>query len=498
MFKKIFKDKENPDAKCKILESVSENKKILQNKFHNSIDVVFYEFETLSGIKSLIVYISNIIKRDELDRDILNPFISQSNLGEFKKTTLTANEIKKFIPVANIKEASDINTAISAILNGSFCLFIEDITTGFILPFDGWQKRSIEEPQAEAIIRGPKEGFIESLDINRTLIRRIIKSENLVFEEMKIGKQTKTTINIVYLDNIVSLEILAEVRKRLAKIEIDAILDSAYLEEYIEDSHISPIATVGNTQKPDIVVAKILEGRVAIMCDGSPHVLTVPYLFVETLQTSEDYYMRPYVATLLRVMRLVAFAISVLLPAFYVALETYHQEMLPTVLFITMAGANKGTPFPSFLEALLMITAFEFLKESGTRMPKAIGSAISIVGALVLGDAAVKAGIVSADLIAVVALTAVSTFIIPALNDVITLYRLVLLVFAALVGIYGITAGVFIMLIHATSIRSFGVPYMSPIAPLNTDGIKDFIIRFSLRSMKKRPAFISKRNSNRR
>lgn len=492
----ISNDKSNKDIK--IASTIKENKKIMQEKFHNSSDIIFYEFETLLGIKSLVVYISNIIKRDELDRDVLRPFISKSNINEQKKTILTALDIKKLLPISNIKDAQDLDTSINAVLNGNICLFVENITSAFILPFDGWKKRSIEEPNSEAVINGPKEGLIESLEINRTLIRRIIKSENLVFEEMKIGKQTKTNINIAYMDNIVNLDILAEVRKRLSKINIDAILDAAYLEEYIEDSHISPIATVGKSQKPDVIAAKLLEGRVAILCDGSPHILTVPYLFVEAIQTNEDYNIRPYIATLLRLLRILAFLIGILFPAFYVALETFHQEMLPTVLFITMAGANIGRPFPAFLEALLMISAFEFLKESGTRMPRAIGSAISIVGALVLGDAAVSAGIVSADLIVVIAFTAVSTFIVPSLNDVVTLYRLILLVLAAIMGIYGITAGIFVMLIHATSLRSFGVPYMSPIAPINSDGLKDFVTRFPLSSMKKRPNLITKRNVTRR
>ena len=235
---------------------------------------------------------------------------------------------------------------------------------------------------------------------NVCLLQYVITSYSIHYTKL-YETHTRTIINIAYLDGIVSTEVLNEVRRRISKIEIDAILDTGYIEEFIEDSHISPFSTVGSTQKPDIVAANILEGRVAILCDGSPQVITVPHLFMEILQSSEDYYDRPYIATMLRLIRLTALMVSIFLPAFYVALGTFHQEMIPSVFLITMAGASTGVPFPASLEALLMVGAFELLKESGTRMPKALGSAVSIVGALVLGDAAVKAGIVSSALIVV-------------------------------------------------------------------------------------------------
>lgn len=476
--------------------SIQENRKALQSKFKNSIDVVFYEFSTVSGIKALVVYIEDIVKKELLDRDVINPFILKSNDVEINKED-NFEIIKKMFPVTNIKEMNNLTQVITNIVEGNTIIFIDGLGFAISISCRGCEKRAVEEPASEMVIRGPKEGFIESIYINRSLIRRKIKNENLVFEEMEIGRQTKTKVNVVYIYGIVSVEVLAEVRKRLSKIDIDAILDTGYLEEFIEDSHISPISTVGNTEKPDIVAAKILEGRVAILCDGSPQVLTVPHLFIETIQNSEDYYNRPYIATLLRVVRIIALAVSILFPAFYVALETFHQEMIPSVFLITMAGANLGTPFPAFLEAFLMVVAFELLKESGTRMPKALGSAISIVGALVLGDAAVRAGIVSADLIVVIAVTAVATFVIPSLNEVVTLFRLILLVLAGVMGIYGITSGAFVMIIHANSLRSFGVPYLFPMTPANAEGLKDFAIRFPVWSMKKRPEFISNRNKKR-
>ncbi|WP_461205610.1 spore germination protein [Clostridium sp. DL1XJH146] len=488
------KAKDNKQANMdSISDNIKQNKKILQNSFNNSIDVVFYEFETISGMKALVIYIEDIVKKEILDRDIINPFILKASNEETNKD-LTFETIKKLFPVTNTKKINDLPEVITNIADGNTIIFIEGVTFALSISCIGWEKRAVAEPASEMVIKGPKEGFIESININRALIRRKIKNENLVFEEMSIGRQTKTKVNIVYINGIVSLEVLAEVRKRLSNIDIDAILDTGSLEEYIEDSHISPVSTVGNTQKPDIVAAKILEGRVAILCDGSPQVITVPHLFIETIHTSEDYYSRPYIATVMRFVRMNAIIASIFFPAFYVALETFHQEMIPTVFLLTMAGANIGTPLSSFLEALLMVIAFELLKESGTRMPKALGSAVSIVGALVLGEAAVQAGIVSADLIVVIAFTAVATFIVPSLNEMVTLYRFILLILAGSMGIYGITAGTFVMIIHANSLTSFGVPYLSPLAPVNIEGLKDFLIRFPLWTMKKRPEFISGRN----
>lgn len=468
--------------------SIEENKAIILKQFNNSSDLKLYECETVSGLKSLIVFIDELVKKEVLDRDVLNPFILNvskekiSKIGDF-------NTFKKLLPVANIKKVDCISEASKEIVTGGTVIFCEGINYAISVPCKGWEKRSIQEPTAEVVVKGPREGFIESLSVNRSLIRRKINSANLVFEEMEIGKQTKTKINIAYIKGVVNTDVLAEAKRRLSKIEINGVLDTGYLEEFIEDSHISPISTVGNSQKPDVVASKLLEGRVAIMADGTPQVLTVPQVFLETIHACEDYYSRPYIATFLRFIRIISLFISIFLPAFYVALETYHQEMIPTEYLITIIGAKIGTPLPAFLEALLMVLAFELLKESGTRMPKALGSAISIVGAIVIGEAAVAAGIVSSDLIVIIAFTAVCSFIVSSLNEVTTLYRFVLLILAGMMGLYGITSGTFMMIMHAISLRSFGVPYLSPFAPVNKNGLKDILIRFPIWSRNKKAPF---------
>jgi len=427
--------------------------------------------------------------RGEIDLNVIGPLINSSISKDLSK-----DKIASMLRISNIVEYEDMTQVISDILLGNAGIFVEGLEYAFSVDVKGWGTRAISVPESEAVVRGSKEGFVEGININIMLLRKRIRNPNLVFESMKIGRQTHTPISICYIDGIVNKAILEEVRNRLKKIDTDAILESGYIEQYIEDNPSSPFSTIGNTQKPDIVAAKILEGRVAIICDGTPHVLTIPYLFVEGLQTSEDYYGRPFYASMLRIFRIMALFFAMVFPAFYVALVTFHQDMIPTVLIISMIGSHESIPFPAFVEALIMLLAFEFLRESGTRLPRAIGSAISIVGALILGEAAVNAGFVSPDLVIIIAFTAVSTFIVPSFADAISFYRIILLVAAALMGLSGVAITCFMILMHMVSLRSFGVPFMSPLTPTDPSGLKDTIIRFPLWSMKKRPASISQEN----
>jgi len=479
------------DSEQFIFTTIEENQAYLKHAFNNSTDVIFQEFKSFSGLTALVVYIEGLVNHELLGRDIIGSFT------KLRKANLTNNpnpqELTKHLPSANIKETQSMSTVIDEVLNGNTLMFVDGMDTAFIIDAKGWDKRSVTEPDVEAVIRGPREGFVESIRSNTALVRRKIKNPNLIFENLTIGKQTKTIVYIGYIDGIVNEEVLKEVRKRLNEIDTDSILETGYIEQFIEDSPFSPLATVGNTQKPDVVAAKLLEGRVAVFCDGTPHVLTIPNLFVEAVQTAEDYYMRPFLASMLRIFRIVSVVIGVLTPGLYVALQTYHQEMIPTVLLLRMAGSMEGIPFPALAEALMMVVAFELLRESGTRLPRAVGSAISIVGALVVGEGAVNAGLVSAPVVIVIAITAVSSFIVPTLTEVMTLYRLLFLFLGGIMGLYGITWGIFVVMTHAVSLRSFGIPYISGIAaPLDKSSIKDYLLRFPLWATKLRPAFLTK------
>jgi spore germination protein KA len=461
------------------------NKEEIINAFNNTSDLIIYEFESYSNIKMMVCYIEGFIDRSLLDRDILKPLIL--NLD-------TPKNIKKIIYVSSMEELSLIQEVVDQMNYGSVAIFIDGFNKSYIINLNKWEKRSIEEPQAEAVVRGPKEGFIEDISTNKVMLRRRIRSNDLVFEDHTIGKQTKTKISIAYISGIANLDVLEEVKNRIEKIDIDGILESGYIEQLIEDNPTSLISTVSDTQKPDVVAGKLLEGRIAIFCDGTPHVLTIPKLFIEDIQASEDYYARPFYATFLRWLRIFSLFLSIVLPGLYVALQTFHQEMIPTVLLITMAGAREGVPFPAVIEAFLMTLMLELIKESGIRLPRAVGSAVSIVGALVLGQAAVEAGIVSAPMVIVVAATAIAEFTIPSLTEGIILYRFILILLGGFMGLYAMTCGLIIIIVQLISLNSFGVPYGFPLAPSNKQGLKDSVVRFPLRKLMFRPKFLEKRN----
>lgn len=468
-----------------ISKKIKSNEEEIINLFNNTSDLVTYEFETSSNIKVLICYIEGLINKDLLDRDIIKPIINNLN---------SPKDIKSVLYVSNLNEIDLLEDVAGEITYGSIGIFINGINQCYVVSLNEWEKRAVEEPQAEAVVRGPKEGFIEDILVNKAMLRRRIRNKDLVFEDYTIGKQTKTKISISYIQGLVNEEVLKEVKKRIGDIDIDGILESGYIEQLIEDSPTSLISTIGDTQKPDVVAGKLLEGRIGVFCDGSPHVLTMPKLFIEDIQASEDYYSRPFYATFLRWLRVFSLFLSIVLPGLYVALQTFHQEMIPTVLLITMAGAREGVPFPAVIEAFVMILILELIKESGIRLPRAVGSAVSIVGALVLGQAAVEAGLVSAPMVIVVAATAIAEFAVPSLTEGIIIYRFMLILLGGFMGLYAMTCGLIAIIVHIISLNSFGVPYGFPLAPSDRQGLKDSIIRFPLRELIFRPKVLEKRN----
>lgn len=473
-------------------------KNYLRDYFHNSSDVVFNEFEPYLGVKVLIVYIDGLINVDVVNRDIINSFISADQENNVKSIAKNPEKVRDIVSVADIQPKYNYWQVTNEILSGSSAIFVNGMKSALVINSKGYEKRAVTEPASQSVVRGPKESFVENLLTNTSLIRRKIKNNNLVIESLELGKQTKTSIAIAHIHGIAKIETVQKVKDRISKINIDSILGSGYLEQYIEDNKFSLFPTIWNTEKPDVIASNLLEGRVAIFCDGTPHVLTVPTMFVEFFQSSEDYYVRPYFATITRMIRFSCFFISTLLPAFYIALQTFHQEMVPTILLVKMSGAMRGVPFPTLLETLLMVFFFEVLRESGIRLPRVIGPAISIVGALIMGESAVNAGLVSSTIVIVIALTAICSFAIPDLGETIVILRILFALLAGFLGLFGITCGIFAVIIHLVSLRSFGADYTFPMAPFNISGMKDMVIRFPLHMMKSRPAPTAGANKVRR
>jgi len=318
-------------------------------------------------------------------------------------------------------------------------------------------------------------------------------------KSMKIGSYTNTDVVIAYIEGLADHTLIEEVENRLQRIEIDSVLESGYIEELIEDNSYSPFPQLVNTERPDVAAANLLEGRVVILVDGTPFVLIAPISFFSLLQSPEDYYQRYMISSIIRILRFVFMVLSLLLPSLYVAVLTYHQEMVPTALLISVASSRESVPFPALVEALMMEVTFEALREAGVRLPKQVGAAVSIVGALVIGQAAVQAGLVSAPMVIVVAITGVSSFMVPHYTQGIALrmLRFPIILLAGTLGLLGVMLGVITIVVHLCTLRSFGIPYLTPIAPVKGRELKDALIRAPWWKMDTRPHLTGEFNSYR-
>lgn len=412
------------------------------------------------------------------------------------------NRLLKEISLYNqeIKMVNDYRTLFHALLSGDTVVLMNGSAEGLIAGTKGWKDRGVTETSAENVVRGPREAFSESLRTNTSMIRRKIKDPNLWLESMQIGRVTQTDVGMMYINGIANPEIVQEVRDRLRRIDVDSILESGYIEEFIQDTTFTPFPTIYNSERPDVIAAELLEGKVAILVDGTPFVLIVPALLVSFLHASEDYYQRWDISSFLRILRYLSIFISLLGPSLYIAITTFHQEMLPTQLLFGLAAQREQIPFPAFVEAVLMELTFEILREAGVRLPKNIGSAISIVGTLVIGQAAVEAGIISAAMVIVVAITAISSFVLPSFNMSIAfrMLRFPLMALAGSFGLFGIFVGIMALILHLCSLRSFGVPYLTSLAPLIPESQKDAILRFPHWMLYKRPRLTTGTNQTRR
>ncbi len=488
---------------------LSQNLSINLNKIRSvlglSSDIIIHKIKIGSEgtLDAAIIYIDGLVERNLVNQDILRPLMlhmqmvkadtqgaqAQSNILEFIQTNvLTAGEITPL---------SYVSTVTDAVLAGNTAILLEGFNQALAINLPGWKTRGLEEAKNEMSIRGPRIGFNETLRTNTALLRRIIRDSRLTFDSLQIGHRTKTDVSVVYIKGLAQDSLIEEVKQRLKRIDTDAILDMGYIEQFIEDKPSSIFPHVGNSERPDITAAQIMEGRAAILVDGSPFALSVPMLFIEAFQNPEDYYSRPYYASALRWLRFLAFEISIYLPGVYVALVNFHPELLPTPLLITVAAAREGTPLPSIFEALMMVILFEILREAGLRMPRTLGQAVSIVGTLVVGQVAVQAGLVGAPIVMILATTAVASFVSPPLADLGAILRFLFVIAAGFLGMFGVVVLSIELISQLAALRSFGVPYFSPIAPVNMSDLKDVFLRAPLWSMKNRPQSIGAQDSDR-
>ncbi|MCZ8514019.1 spore germination protein [Paenibacillus filicis] len=479
--------------------SLQDNLRTITDAMGHSDDIVTKEIPIgkTGSIQAGLIYTEGLADTQDI-LEALMLRIREADLAPDIHSGLNPVDLLKdfVIAVGDVKDVTDFDMVYIAVLSGDTVILIDGHAKGIIASRRGWKDRGVTEPSAQTVVRGPREGFTETLRTNTSLIRRRIKDPNLWLETKPIGRITRTDVAVMYIHGIVSESVLQEVRNRLARIDIDGILESGYIEELIQDETFTPFPTVFNTERPDAVAAGLLEGRVAILVDGTPFVLLVPALFTQFFQASEDYYQRWDFATLLRVLRFLSLFIALLAPSLYIAVTTFHQELLPPPLLIGLAAQREGVPVPAFVEAVMMEITFEILREAGVRMPRAIGQSVSIVGTLVIGQAAVEAGLVSPAMVIVVAITAISNFVFPSFNMGISIriIRFGLMGLAASFGLFGITIGLVAIVLHLCSLRSFGIPYLAPFAPFIVEDHKDTIFRLPHWRLFSRPHLISPNN----
>ena len=500
----IEKNGEDALEGMEISPDIAQNRTTLNEIFKGCFDIGFREFAIGSGqTKCLLVYMDGAVNKDEINENILKPLMNdirltspdlipeQQNLIEILKTTSISNN-----EVVDTKLMKD---AVKHVLLGYCALFIDRNESGLSFATKGWQHRSVQDPTVEPVLRGPHDGFTEDLRVSTSLIRRRIKTPDLKMEKFEIGRLSKTEVVIAYVKGIADDGILNELRQRLGRIDIDIILDSSYIEHLIEDSPLSPFPQTEVTERPDSSAEAVTLGRFVILVDGSPFALIVPTVFPRLLTSPEDNYVRAYYATFIRLLRYVAFALALLGPSLYIAITTFHQEMIPTSLLTTIAASRADVPFPAIVEALLMEITFDLIREAGERLPRYISQSLSIVGVLVIGQTAVQAGLVSQAMVIVVSITAIASFTIPKLNmsRSVRLLRFPIMILSATLGIFGLIMGLLIILIHMASLRTYGVPYLSPLAPLTLEDWKSIVLRFPEWALRKRPSFIQHNNLTR-
>lgn len=449
----------------------------VENNYHNSA-------------RFGIFYCDGVVNSSLINDNIIKPLMlsSEVKLGDGLIDTI----IEKVVQVNDAAKTDNFKEIVKAVTYGDTILFAEGANQAVILSTKEFALRSIAEPDNEKVLSGPREGFSESLMQNLSLVRRRARTNDLKMKFLDLGRRTQTSICVCYFDSLINKDILDQLMKKLKEIDIDAVLDTNYLTELIRGARYSPFRITGYTERPDIVVGKLLEGRIAVFVDGTPNVITVPYLFIENFQSNEDYYLSFYFTSFSRILRIFGFFLTIVIPGLYIAIVAYHIEMLPTPLLINISAERQSVPLPAAVEAFVMLITFDVLRETGVRMPSNTGQALSIVGALVIGQAAVTAKLVAAPMIIVIAVTGITNLLIPKLNAPVIYIRFALLLLASTLGLFGLTMGLCTLMIHLLNLESLGIPQLSLPGSFKFQAIKDTAFRAPWWTMRLRPDRLNK------
>ncbi len=475
------------------MKSASKILNIVQKSLHFSTDIKVREVQFFDT-QLFIVYIAPLTDNNLLNESVIKPLVEFDQELEGGVCTFIQEQV-----LANneVKEQNDINQFITELLQGRAGIIIDKSGKMLTCDVEKIVVRPIQEPPNSAVIKGPREGFNESLKYNLSLIRHKLPTPDLVIDSFSVGKYTKTQIAVVYLQDVADKNVIKEVERRISKINIDGVVDSYYISAYLQSKPNSIFKQVGDTEKPDILVAKMLEGRIGIIVDGSPIVLTLPFILIEDLQSSDDYYSQPLKVAFLRILRLIGVILAVLLPGTYVAIQLYHYKILPTEFLITIMDTTQGIPFTPFTEVLFIVLLFEILYEANLHMPQYMGMALSIVGALILGETAVNAGLVSPPAVMIVALSGLTFYIVPNQASQFSMLRILYIFVGATLGLFGILAFSVWVVSYLSSFDTYESAYLAPCTPYIKSDMKDFLIKSPITQMKTRPQSIANNKNNR-
>ncbi|KPU44800.1 spore germination protein A1 [Oxobacter pfennigii] len=489
--------KENNEA---VSQSLQINIEVMRQKFstYKNQGIVIREFNIGRKVKAAILYIAGMVDKNTLNLSIFPQLMSKEAFDGRNEECTADYLMENVIAVYSVNKTSEYRTIIKNVLSGLSALFVEGSSECILIDTRGYEKRSVDKPMTETVVKGSQEGFTEDFQTNVTLVRRIIKNENLMTEVIPLGKTNHSSCAVMYLEGIANPKVIEEVRKRLKKIDTDFILGDGMVEQFIEDNPFMLFPQILSTERPDRTASFIMEGQVVIITEGTPFALAVPVTFFRLFHTSEDSFVRWPLGTFLRLIRMFGLFCATLLPGLYVAVALYHPEMIPTELLSSISKAKETVPFPTILEVLIMEVSFELIREGGIRVPSAIGQTLGIVGALILGQAAVAAGLVSPILIIIVSVTGLGSFAIPnyTMAMAIRIEKFFFIFFAAALGFYGISLLIFLLGIMTCSMKSFGVPFFSPVAP-KTRTNPDIIIKYPIWMQRNRPDYLNVPNRRR-
>ena len=472
--------------------SLEKNKQQLK-RLLPSEDILSYEFQTQDGVDCALFYADGVVNKQLLGELVARPLSALSIQKEKEK----ADFIEKTTRFPELKRAEKFADGVKEILDGNTLLLVDGIEVGFIVGAKLLPTRAVMEPPTDVAIKGPREGFIEDIKTNMALVRKRLKTPDLRFQTVRVGKRSDTAVSVCWLEGTSKTDVKEEILKKIKKIKIDNVPDSSYISAFLSQRPHSIFRSVGTTEKPDVFTAKIAEGRVGILVDGSPIALTAPYVLTEDLQTVEDYFVSPFMATIFRFLRVISLFVSILLPAFYVSAQLFKMQLLPLGLMLTIASSVRELPLSPALEMFVVLFLLETLKEASIRMPKYVGMSLSVVGALVLGETAVSAGFLSTPAIIIVAFSGICLYTVPDFVETGSILRWLYLIVAGCLGPFGIVLLSAFLLTYLVTTDCFGTPILAPFSPLTRRDLRDSFVKYDMRSLTTRPAFLGLKNKTR-